>query len=60
MRLCGVTPEEVMEIVSPENRAGENPDGNLIFMGSAGKLSVCVILALDDLATVITVYDLET
>ena len=60
MRLCGVTPQEVTEIVSPENRVGEDPDGNLVYVGSAGELSICVVLALDDLTTVITVYDLET
>ncbi len=59
MRLCGVTREEVAEIVSQQNRAGEDRDGNPLYMGTVRGLSLCVVLALDDLITVITVYDLE-
>jgi hypothetical protein len=59
MRLCGVTQEEVSEIISPKNRAGEDENGNLLYMGMPRGLSICVVLAIDDLTTVITVYDLE-
>ena len=59
MRLCGVTQEEIAKVVCPQNRAGEDPNGNLLYVGAIRSLSVCVALALDDLDTVITVYDLE-
>lgn len=59
MRLCGITQEEVAGIVSSRHRAGEDGDGNLLYVGTIRDLSICVVLALDDLDTVITVYDLE-
>ncbi len=59
MRLCGVSGDEVLEIISDQNRAGEDPNGNLLYAGTIQGLSLCVVLALDDLTTVITVYDLE-
>jgi hypothetical protein len=59
MRLCDVAQEEIEELVCPQNRVGEDPDGNLLYVGAVRSLSVCVVLALDDLDTVITVYDLE-
>jgi hypothetical protein len=59
MRLCGVSGEEVLEMISPENSAGEDRDGNLLYVGTIRDLSICAVLALDDLTTVITVYDLE-
>jgi|GEM_PF-2922147 len=58
MRLCRVTQEEIAEIVSPQNRAAEDRDGNPVYMGMVRGLSLCVVIALDDLSTVITVYDL--
>lgn len=58
MRLCRVTQEEIAEIVSPQNRAGEDRNGNPVYMGMVRDLSLCVVIALDDLITVITVYDL--
>jgi hypothetical protein len=59
MRLHGVTGEEVAAIISPANRVGEDPNGNLLYAGTVRGLSLCVVLALNDLTTVITVYDLE-
>lgn len=60
MRLYGVTRDEVLAIVSPANRDGEDRHGNPRYVGSTQGRSVCVIRAHDDLTTVITVYDLET
>jgi hypothetical protein len=59
MRLCGVSGAEVLGIISSDNRAGEDPAGNLLYVGKIRGLSICAVLALDDLTTVITVYDLE-
>jgi hypothetical protein len=59
MRLYGITQAEVSEIISPANRAGVDRDGNLLYMGKIRDLSMCGVLALDDLDTVITVYDSE-
>jgi len=59
MRFCGVTQDEVLAIISSSNLVGEDPDGNLLYAGTVGDLSICAVLAIDDLATVITVYDLE-
>ena len=46
-------------MISPENLAGEDPAGNLLYVGKIRDLAICAVLALDDLTTVITVYDLE-
>jgi hypothetical protein len=59
MRLYSVTQSEVLAIVSPANRDGEDRHGNPRYIGTIRGLSICVIRAHDDLTTVITVYDLE-
>ena len=59
LRLYGVTPDEVLEIISSANQAGEDWRGNQRYIGKIGGLSICVVRAYDDLTTVITVYDLE-
>ena len=37
MRLYGITQAEVSGIISPENRAGVDRDGNLLYMGKISK-----------------------
>ena len=59
MRLYGITWDEVLVIISPANRAGEDQHGNPRYIGKVRGLSICAIRARDDLTTVITVYDLE-
>jgi hypothetical protein len=59
MRLYGIGRDEVLAIISPANRAGEDRHGNLRYIGKVRGLSICVVRARDDLTTVITVYHLE-
>jgi hypothetical protein len=59
MRLYGVNRAEVLAIISPANRVGEDRRGNPRYIGKIRGLLICVIRAHDDLTTVITVYDLE-
>ena len=44
---------------SPENRNGEDPRGNPFYDKEIRGARFRAVLALDDLATVITGYDLE-
>lgn len=59
MRLHGITRGDVLAVISPANRAGEDQRGNPRYIGKVRARSICVIRARDDLTTVITVYDLE-
>jgi hypothetical protein len=47
-------------MLSPENRNGEDPRGNSFYDKEIRGTCFRAVLALDDLTTVITVYDLET
>lgn len=59
MRLYDIAWEEVLAVISVENRAGADQRGNPRYIGKVRGSSICVIRARDDLTTVITVYDLE-
>lgn len=48
-----------MEILAPENRKGEDLRGNRFYIKEIRGIPFRAVLALDDLTTVITVYDLE-
>ena len=56
MRQYGFTQEDVRAFVVPENRGGADPDGNPVYVGEIRGIRVRLILALDDMSTVITVY----
>jgi hypothetical protein len=60
MRLYGVTQEEVAALLVPSGEGGEEERGNPLYKGEIRGMRICAVLALDDLTTVITVYDLET
>ncbi len=60
MRLKGLSQDDVLAMFSPENRNGEDPRGNLFYDKEIRGTCFRAVLALDDLTTVITVYDLET
>ena len=59
MRLYDIDRSDALSIVSPENKVDTDEDGNPIFVCRAKGQLLCLILALDDMSTVITVYDLE-
>ena len=59
MRSNRLSRDDVLEMFSPENRNGEDPRGNLFYDKEIRGTCFRAVLALDDLATVITVYDLE-
>jgi len=59
MRLYGLTQDEVTEVISAGERDGEDRHGNLFYAKRVRGRTLRVVLALDDLGTVITVYDLE-
>jgi hypothetical protein len=59
MRLYKVTRFEVLDLIEPENRNGADEHGNPIYSAEIRGIDICVVLALDDLSTIITVYDLE-
>jgi len=57
MRLLGLGQDEVVGVVEPKNRCGEDPDGNPIYVIEVRGTRICAVVALDDGITVITVYD---
>jgi len=56
MRQYGLSPEDIRVFVVPENRCGADPDGNPFYVGEIRGLRVRLVLALDDMSTVITLY----
>jgi hypothetical protein len=56
MRQHSLTEEDIRAFVVPENRCGADPDGNPIYIGEIRGVPLRLILALDDMSTVITVY----
>ena len=59
MRRYGFTQEDVAAFVVPENRSGADPGGNPFFVGEIKGVPICLVLALDDMDTVITLYHLD-
>jgi hypothetical protein len=59
MRFHGLSRGEVLEIVSPENRSGEDLDGNPLYVKAIRGVPFRAVVARDNLTTVTTVYDLE-
>lgn len=59
MRSNGLSRDDVLEMLSPENRHGADPRGNPFYDKEIRGKRFRAVLALDDLLTVITVYDLE-
>jgi hypothetical protein len=59
MRLHALSRDEVLGIVSTTNRNGEDPDGNPLYVKEIRGTRFRAVLALDDMSTIITVYDLE-
>jgi hypothetical protein len=49
---------DVLKIVAPENRLGEDPDGNLLYAMEIRGTLYCAVVALDN-GELITVYDLR-
>jgi len=56
MRQYDITEEDIRAFVVPENRCGADPDGNPVYVGEVRGVRLRLILALDDMSTVITVY----
>ena len=59
MRRHKLTRDEVLGIVAAENRRGEDPEGNPIYVKEVRGMLLLAVVALDD-GTLITVYDLRT
>jgi hypothetical protein len=59
MRSSGLSGDDVLEMLSPENRNGTDPRGNLFYDKRIRGRYFRAVIALDDLETIITVYDLE-
>lgn len=59
MRWKGLSSDDVLAMFLPENRNGEDSRGNLLYDKEIRGTCFRAVLACDDLATVITVYDLE-
>jgi hypothetical protein len=59
MRRHKLTRDEVLGIVAAENRRGEDPEGNPIYVKEVRGTLLLAVVALDD-GTLITVYDLRT
>jgi len=59
MRLYDIDRDAALSIVSPEHQVDADEDGNPFFVCRVKGQLLCLILALDDMSTVITVYDLE-
>ncbi len=59
MRLYGIAREDALSIISAENKADFDGDGNPIFIRRVNGRLLCLVLAVDDMSTIITVYDLE-
>ncbi|HWO15610.1 MAG TPA: hypothetical protein VNM89_02730 [Solirubrobacterales bacterium] len=59
MRRHKLTRDEVFGVVAAENRRGEDPDGNPIYVKEVRGILLFAIVALDD-GTLITIYDLRT
>jgi hypothetical protein len=59
MRWKGLSADDVLAMFTPENRNGEDGRGNLFYDKEIRGTRFRAVLALDDLTTVITVYDLE-
>jgi hypothetical protein len=58
MRKLKLTGDDVLRIVVAENRRGQDPDGNPIYVGEIRGVILQAIVALDD-GSLITVYDLR-
>lgn len=56
MRQYGITEEDIRAFIVAENRCGADPDGNPVYVGEIRGVRLRLILALDDMSTVITVY----
>lgn len=56
MRREKLNQEDVLEI--PENRRGEDPDGNVLYAMEIRGTQYCAVVALDN-GELITVYDLR-
>jgi hypothetical protein len=59
MRLYGIARHDAQSVVSVESQVDADEDGNPIFVRRVNGRLLCLVLALDDMNTVITVYDLE-
>jgi hypothetical protein len=49
---------DVLRIVAPENRVGEDPDGNFLYAMEIRGTPYCAVVALDN-GELITIYDLR-
>jgi hypothetical protein len=49
---------DVLRIVAPENRLGEDPDGNFLYAKEIRGTPYCAVVALDN-GELITIYDLR-
>jgi hypothetical protein len=58
MRRERLSRDDVLAIVAPRNRRGEDPKGNPIYVAQVRERSYCAIVAADD-GSLITVYDLR-
>ncbi|HEU5142505.1 MAG TPA: hypothetical protein VFU04_05040 [Solirubrobacterales bacterium] len=59
MREYKLTREEVAAMVVAENRSGADPRGNPFFVARIRGMQIRLVLALDDMSTVITLYHRE-
>lgn len=59
LRLYDIAQSDALSVVSAESQVDTDEDGNPIFVRRVRGRLLCLILALDDMNTVITVYDLE-
>jgi hypothetical protein len=49
---------DILRIVAPENRLGEDPNGNFLYAMEVRGIPYCAVVALDN-GELITVYDLR-
>jgi hypothetical protein len=59
MRLYDIARDDALLIISAKNQVDHDEDGNPIFICRVRGRLLCLVLALDDMSTIITVYDLE-
>jgi len=58
MRREGLSREDILEMVSPQNRRREDPKGNPVYVAEVRGKAYCAVVASDD-GSLITVYDLR-
>lgn len=60
LRRLGLDRDELLKVLWAADLCGEDSEGNPLYVGKVGGIQLCIVVALDDGTTVITVYDRRT